>query len=116
MAPASTTARMARPEPNFLVIKLGDRLDRAAVLHELSEQGPEQKQREELRKELGPANHENLGPVREKRLSRGRGRHERRSGRKQQNAPAPIGEPDQQSKGDDDAKKSHFSNRCPPDR
>jgi len=70
------------PRTQLLGHKAGDRLDRAAVLHELSEQGPEQKQREELRKELGPANHENLGPVREERLSRGRCRHERRSGRK----------------------------------
>jgi lambda family phage portal protein len=52
-----------------------DRRDRAAVLHQLAEQGGEQEQREELRQEARGAAHEGLGPVCERRLARG-GRRE----------------------------------------
>ena len=46
-----------------------DDFDRAAVLHELAEQGAKEKQREELRQELRGAAHEGLGPVGEERLA-----------------------------------------------
>ena len=52
MAPAKTTARMARLRAKLLRHEAGDDLDRAAILHQLAEQGAEQKQRKELRQEM----------------------------------------------------------------
>ena len=67
--------------PKLLGHEARDDFDRAAILHELAEQGAEKKQGKELRQELRPPSHEGLRPVREKRLTGGSGRDERCGGR-----------------------------------
>ena len=56
----------------------GDRLHGAAVVHELSEQRPEQEQWKELGQETRGTAHERLGPVREQGLACGGGGNEGR--------------------------------------
>ncbi len=80
-----------------------DRRHRAGVLHQLAEQRAEQKDREELHDELGGARHERLRPVREHRLPRQPRGDDRGRGREQKNAPAAIGEPDEETERDEDA-------------
>ena len=86
-----------------------DRSHGAAVVHELAEQRAEQEQGKELRQELRGTSHECLRPMGEQRLPRKGGREKRRGGRQQENAPAAIGEPDQQSESDQDAQETHRS-------
>ena len=57
-------------------------------------QGSEKKEREELRQEMSPADHEDLGPVREKGFACRGSRHKGRGGRKEKDTPAAIGQPD----------------------
>src|SRR5262249_29585017 len=82
------------PRPQSFGHKAGDCLDRAAVLHELSEQGSEKKEWEELRQEMSPADHEDLGPVGKKRFARRGSRDEGCGRRKEKDTPAAISEPD----------------------
>src|SRR5262245_43877240 len=56
--------------------------DRAAVVHQLAEQGTEQKERKELREELRGSAHEGLGPMGKERLA-GRGRSNKCGRRRQ---------------------------------
>src|SRR5215510_8451738 len=70
-----------------------DRGDAAAVVHELAEQGAQQKQREELRQEARRAAHESLRPAGEQRLHCKRGGEESGGGSEQQHAPAAQREP-----------------------
>ena len=75
--------------------EFGDGFDRAAVVHQLAEQGAEKKERKELREELRGAAHEGLGPMGKERLAC-RGSSNEGGGRsQQQHAPAAIGQPDE---------------------
>ena len=80
--------------PKTLGHELGDRSHRAAILHQLTEQGAEEKNREELHGEVRGASHESLRPVCEQRLSRQSGREDGGGGSEQKHAPAPVREPD----------------------
>lgn len=84
-----------------------DRSDRAAVVHELSEHGAEQKNRKELREKLRRTTHEGLRPVGKQWLATEGCGHQRTERREQQHAPAAEGETDQQSKPDENAEKTH---------
>ena len=70
---------------------LGDGRDSATILHELAEDGPQQKQRKELSEKAGSSSHEGLRPVGEERLAGERGSDERSSGSEQKHAPAAKG-------------------------
>ena len=87
--------------------EVGDGCDRAAVLHQLAEQGAEEKNREELHDELRGAAHEGLRPVGEQRLPGESGGEDGGGRSEQKHAPAPIREPDQQSERDKNAEQSH---------
>ena len=80
---------------------------RAGILHQLAEQGAEQKNREELHDELRRARHEGLRPMRKQRLAGQGGREDRGGRREQEHAPAAVGEPDQQPERDEDAEEPH---------
>ena len=73
--------------------EVGDRRDRAAVLHQLAEHGAEQKQRKELRQKPRGTAHEDLRPVAPAAARPPNSRGNQRGGRrKQQHAPAAKGE------------------------
>ena len=80
---------------------------RAGVIHHLAEHGAEQKDREELREEARRPTHKGLRPVGEQRLPCERGGQQRRRGRHQQHAPAPVGQPDEQPETEQDAEQAH---------
>ena len=87
--------RQDRPRgPELLGHEAGDGFDRAAVVHQLAEERAEQKERKELREELGGAAHEGFRPMGKQRLSRRGSGDEGRGRRQQQHAPAAIGQPD----------------------
>jgi hypothetical protein len=90
--------------------EIGDGRYRAAVLHQLAEQGAEEKNREELDDEASGAPHEGLRPMGEQRFSGQSGGENRRSRSEQKNAPTPVGEKDQEAETDENAEKSHASN------
>jgi len=95
-APASTTASRA-PLSEALYHEVGNGRDRAAVLHELSEQRTEQKQRDELRQETRGAAHEGLRPVGKQRLACERSGQQGGRRSEQKHAPAAECEPYQQN-------------------
>ena len=96
-----------------LAQEVGDRRHRAAVVHELAEQGAEQKQREELREEGRRAEHEGLGPARQQRLAGECGGEQGRRGSEQQYAPAAQRQPDQQRQAEQDPDQAHDVRRLP---
>ncbi len=89
--------------------RLRDDLDRAARLHQFAEQGAEQEDGEELRQEIGGAAHEDLCPARQHRLARQQGGEDGAGRCEQQDAPAAIGEEDQQAECDENPEKPHRS-------
>ena len=99
----------ARAQP--LGHEAGDRLHRAAVVHELAENSAEQEQRKELRQEAGRATHEGLGPMGEQRLPCGGSCEQGRSWGQQQHAPAAKSQPDEQRQTEQDAKEAHRVSR-----
>src|SRR5262249_2345198 len=78
-----------------------------AVVHELAEQGAEQKQREELRQEDRRTAHEGLGPVGEQRLQRERGGKQRGGRSEKEHAPAAQREPYEQRQSEQDPNETH---------
>src|SRR5262245_4370033 len=79
----------------------------AAVVHELAEQGAEQKQREELRQEGRRAAHEGLRPVGEQRLQREGGGKQSGGWSEQEHAPAAQREPYEQRQSEQDPDEAH---------
>src|SRR5271166_6239978 len=96
--------------PQLLCHETGDRGDRTAVLHQLAEQRPKQEQREKLRDKARRVVHEGLRPVGERRPSRESGGDQGRPGCQQQDAPAPIRQPDEEPQAEQDTEQSHPSN------
>ena len=87
--------------------EVGNRRDGAAVVHELREKRPKQKNGEELGEEAGSASHEALRPMGKQRFSREGCGDKCGGGREQQHAPAAIGEPDEQAEREENAGKPH---------
>src|SRR5262249_20257770 len=80
---------------------------RPAVLHELSKQRAEEKNRKELHDEAGGHPHKRLGPIGEQRLS-GQSRGKEGGGRRQQqHAPPSVREKNQETESGQNAKESH---------
>ena len=77
IAPGQNDSQQGPTCTEFLRHEASDGFDRAAVLHELAEQGAKKKQREELCQELRAASHESLGPVGQERLACGSGCYQR---------------------------------------
>ena len=91
--------------PQLLRHEIGDRGHRAAIFHQLSEQGAQQEDREELRDKVRRAVHENLRPIGNHPAAGESGDQNRRRRGEQQDAPAPERQPDEEREGEQDAEK-----------
>jgi hypothetical protein len=78
---------------------------RSAIIHELAEYAPQQKEREKIHDETSRALHKGQRPFGEYRLSREGGCHNRRRRRRQQQGVAPKGEEDEQAESDQDTEQ-----------
>jgi hypothetical protein len=74
---------------------------------QLAEQRTEEKDREKLCDKAGSVPHEGLRPVCQQRLACQERSNESAQRREKENAPAPIGKPDQQTKSDQDSDDAH---------
>ena len=98
---------MARLVPELFGHVIGDRRNRAGILHQLAEQRAKQEQREELRQKPGGAAHKSLGPVGEQGLAGEQRRQHGRDGREQQHAPSLERQPDQHAQSDQNAQQAN---------
>ncbi|GCC45270.1 hypothetical protein chiPu_0029230, partial [Chiloscyllium punctatum] len=105
------TGKHDRKDDSALAQPLGheacDRCHRAAVVHQLAEHGPEQKNRKELREKFRRAGHEGLRPAREQGLTAECRGHQPTERRQQEDTPAAERETDQQAEPDENAEKPH---------
>ena len=97
MAPAKTTASTARPVPSFSVMKRAMTSTEPLSSMSLPNKAPRRNSGKNCARNCARASHEGLGPVGEERLACGSGRDQRRGRRQQKNAPAAIGQPDEQA-------------------